>query len=176
MTPKFDPNNPSHRVARRFLLAVSTIMRHVASTAPPPPTTPLNSNQLSALYRIMRAPGITQTELAEQLNLTTAAISSSVREMEIQGLIERRPNPLDARSMLLFLAPRGQQIFDDVFGRVANAIGDLLGALPEAEQEHLVANLEQMLAAKSISFESASANCPINLLKFQAKRERIIDL
>jgi DNA-binding MarR family transcriptional regulator len=176
MTPTFDPNDSTHQEARRFLLAISTIMRHVAASVPPPAASPLNTSQLYALFRIMRDPGITQTALADQMNLTTAAISSSVREMEVQGMIERRPNPVDARSMQLYLAPQGQQVFDRLFGTVAEVIDDLLSALPEADREHLIDSLEQVLAAKSISFDSASSHCQINPLKAYFKRERVADM
>lgn len=55
------------------------------------------------------APG----ELAEALGISKQQCSKAIRELETQRLIERRPNPVDSRSSLLSLSPRGWQLSRD---------------------------------------------------------------
>lgn len=50
---------------------------------------------------------LTIGELGERRNLSASGISRSVDRLERRGLVERRPNPDDARSLLVTLTPKG---------------------------------------------------------------------
>src|ERR1700712_1836384 len=90
--------------AKRFMNCFTALRGHIASKSiinyPPG----LSTNQIKMMHLVFHRPGISQTLVAERLGVTTASISTSVRELETQGLIERRANPDDARVMLLHLA------------------------------------------------------------------------
>src|SRR6185503_1956576 len=110
-------------------------------------------NQIKMLHLVFHKPGISQTNAAERLGVTTASISTSVREMEAQGLIERRANPDDARVMLLHLAPLGEQIFEQVFASFIDTCANLLGVLPSEDQQQLIERFETVLAANNIALD-----------------------
>lgn len=56
--------------------------------------------------------GVTATDLRRCLHLSAATLSKALAEMEADGFITRTPNPDDARSMLIYLAPEGQKLLD----------------------------------------------------------------
>lgn len=56
---------------------------------------------------IVRRPGVTASELAEQLLADKGQMSRTVRELEQLGLIVRTPDPADRRSHLLSPTPEG---------------------------------------------------------------------
>src|SRR5262249_13020004 len=115
MSTKSTSDNPTYAFAKRLMIAFTALRSHIVtrSTIHYPPG--LSPNQLKMLHLVFHRPGISQTVAAERLGVTTASVSTSVREMESQGLIERRPDPDDARVMLLYLAPFGEHIFEEIF-------------------------------------------------------------
>jgi DNA-binding MarR family transcriptional regulator len=133
--------------ARRFL-RVLEVLGKLAGHHPPDDLAQLHLNQLHTLYLLARQPGMAQKDIAERLQITPAAVSNAVREMEALGLVERQPDPEDARQMRLFLGQRGQQIVDEMHTRRCRAVADLLSALPPDEQQMVVEALERALAAR----------------------------
>jgi len=61
------------------------------------------------LITLVTAPGGTLTigELGERRNLTPSGVSRSVDRLAKIGLVERRTNPADGRSLLVGLTPQG---------------------------------------------------------------------
>lgn len=57
---------------------------------------------------IARRESVTQTALAEQLQLDKGQLSRTVRDLEALGLIERHPDPHDGRSSLLSPTAEGR--------------------------------------------------------------------
>lgn len=55
------------------------------------------------------ADGIPVGELAARAGVRKQTMRESVEQLERSGYVERRPNPRDGRSRLIFLTPRGQQ-------------------------------------------------------------------
>lgn len=144
----------AYALAERFMIATNALRNHIAthSIINYPPG--LSPNQLKMLHLVFHRPGITQTHVAERLGVTTASISTSVREMEAQGLIERCSNPDDARVMLLRLAPFGEEIFEQIFTGFTKTCENLLDVLSPEDQEILVKRLEQILTTNNVSIES----------------------
>ncbi|MEO8606558.1 MAG: MarR family transcriptional regulator [Chloroflexota bacterium] len=153
MSAKIALDKANYDFAKRFITAYFALRSHITTQSiinyPPG----LSPNQLKMLHLVFHKPGISQTLVAERLGVTTASISTSVREMEAQGLIERRPNPDDARVLLLHLAPLGEQIFEQVFDQFINTCADLLGVLPCDDQQQLVERFEAVLVANNINLD-----------------------
>lgn len=139
--------------AQRLLTAYFALRSYIANQSTINYPSGMSINQLKTLHLVAHKPGVTQTSVAERLGVTTASISTSVRELEAQGLIERHANPDDARVMLLHLAPLGEQIFGRVFNGFTRTFAELLDTLEPDEQEQLVGLLEKALTAKQISLD-----------------------
>lgn len=144
--------------AERFMNLFTALRGHIATRSVINYPPGLSANQIKMMHLIFHRPGISQTHIAERLGVTTASISNSVRELEAQGLIERHPNPHDARAMLLQLAPYGEEVFEEISSSFTNTIADLLSVLPVEDQQELVDRLEAMLTANHINLESEKLN------------------
>ena len=105
----------------------------------------LSINKLHTLNMLYHHPGTAQKELAELLEITPAAVSTSVREMENMGLVERRADEHDARLMRLYLSEEANQIVGENITHLHAAIAKLLSVLPVEEQHMIVSSLEKAL-------------------------------
>jgi DNA-binding MarR family transcriptional regulator len=63
--------------------------------------------------------GIRLTDLAARAQLSLAAASEFVTELQELGYLERRPDPADGRAKLIFPTLRGRQALGDAGDRVA---------------------------------------------------------
>ncbi|HCS40890.1 MAG TPA: MarR family transcriptional regulator [Anaerolineaceae bacterium] len=64
--------------------------------------------QPQVLFNLGDREGVTQTELAEKLELTPATLTNLLTRMEHSGLIERRTDALDSRCSRIFLTDAGR--------------------------------------------------------------------
>ena len=101
-----------------------------------------------ALVSIDPEEGTPSTALGPKMGMEATSLSRTLKIMEEKGLIERKPNPLDGRGVLIHLTPFGIEMrdfskkvvlgFDDAvkenvseedlktFKRVANTMVDLI--------------------------------------------------
>ncbi len=107
----------------------------------------LNVNQIRALHLLHANPGSAQKDLAEFLEITPAAISTAVREMEQMGLVERKADEKDARQMRLYLSDSAQQTLNEYRNLRCEGVAQLLRALPLDEQRMVVEALERAIRA-----------------------------
>jgi DNA-binding MarR family transcriptional regulator len=54
--------------------------------------------------------GSTVSELADQAHVRKQTMAQAVEQLERSGYVERRPNPRDRRSQLVFLTKRGKSV------------------------------------------------------------------
>lgn len=62
------------------------------------------------VFPFMRPEGITVSELAELARVRKQTMAQAVDQLERTGYVERRPNPRDRRSRLVFLTERGASV------------------------------------------------------------------
>jgi DNA-binding MarR family transcriptional regulator len=62
------------------------------------------------VFTFVTSRGATVSELAALSHVRKQTMAQTVEQLELSGYIERRPNPLDRRSQLVFLTSRGKQI------------------------------------------------------------------
>jgi DNA-binding MarR family transcriptional regulator len=62
------------------------------------------------VFPFMRPEGITVSELAEFARVRKQTMAQAVDQLERTGYVERRPNPRDRRSHLVFLTERGASV------------------------------------------------------------------
>jgi DNA-binding MarR family transcriptional regulator len=65
---------------------------------------------LTALGMVYDNPGITQADLGKKLNIKRANMVPVMAELEVRGLIARRPSTNDRRAHLVSLTPAGTKL------------------------------------------------------------------
>lgn len=63
-----------------------------------------------ALISIDPEDGTPSTTLGPKMGMEATSLSRTLKSMEEKGLIERKPNPLDGRSVLIHLTPFGKEM------------------------------------------------------------------
>lgn len=77
----------------------------------------LTVSQIKALFHLWRCPGKLHKDLVTALGLTPASISILVRGLVQAGLVERSPDPDDARAHHLALTPEEQDTLNSLLER-----------------------------------------------------------
>ena len=91
--------------------------------------------------------GIRLTELASKANLSLAACSELVNELQSLGYLERRPDPADGRAKLIFPTPRGRRLLDAAGERVAELEATWRAQLPRGEFDRACRAFDRLLSA-----------------------------
>lgn len=112
---------------------------------PPAQMRALSVNQFRAMHCLMHEPGLSQKDLAERLEVTPAAVSTTVREMEKLDLIQRVPDAADARLMRLHLSAESKSVLEQMHQRRLQGVVQLMSPLPIDEQRFIVEALERAL-------------------------------
>jgi DNA-binding MarR family transcriptional regulator len=63
-----------------------------------------------ALISIDPEEGTPSTALGPKMGMEATSLSRTLKTMEEKGLIERKPNPLDGRGVIIHLTPFGQEM------------------------------------------------------------------
>ncbi len=79
-----------------------------------------------------RFPGISAGEVAEILHLHPSTLTGILKRLQDRGLVERRPDPGDARRVLLHLTRRGRSIDGLRTGTVESAVRRALSEMEPA--------------------------------------------
>jgi DNA-binding MarR family transcriptional regulator len=101
----------------------------------------VRSGQQWILRRLWDEDGQTPGEVARQLELSTPTVTKAAMRMEAAGLIDRRPDPRDARLVRLFLSERGRALEKTIAEEMAQLARRSLATLSEDEVKALVAAL-----------------------------------
>jgi len=74
----------------------------------------LTRAQWRALKSLARAEGVTQVELADQLDMEPIAVGRVIDRLQKAGFVERRADPADRRVWRLYLLPHSAQVTGEV--------------------------------------------------------------
>ncbi len=104
----------------------------------------VTTQRFSALVLIASNPGLKQTELAGVMGIARSGVLAIVEALSLQGLIERRPAPGDARAQALFLSPLGEEKLPKIVQLVREHDRELVRGFSAAEIETLKSLLERI--------------------------------
>lgn len=104
----------------------------------------LTPAQYDVLAQLEAAPGITQQALAERLMVTKGNICGLIDRMEKRGFVERRTDPEDRRSNLLYVTPTGMQIAEKAIPAYAEFVREHMSVLSIEEQHALQSLLNKV--------------------------------
>lgn len=94
--------------------------------------------QLSVLGHLSRQGAMSTNDLAAAERVRPQSMTATVRALEQDGLIGRRPHPTDGRQVLLEMTPKGFQMLEDIFAiREDWLAGLILTKLSEDERHEL---------------------------------------
>ena len=100
--------------------------------------------QWRTLLQLARAPGSTQAELAEQLEVERITLCRMVDRLAEAKLVERREDPSDRRVWRLHLLPAAHAIVDQLAALGAELEEELLAPLSPEERRELTKILERV--------------------------------
>ena len=144
MNPTPENHSESFKLAQRLLRVVDTITK-IIENCTPDDTGQLRLNQIRTMFLLGYEPGLVQKDVAQRLQITPAAVSTTVRDLEGEGLVERQPDPSDARQIKLYLSERGEKLIAEGEKLRCAAVARMLNALPIEEQHAIVEALERAL-------------------------------
>jgi len=100
----------------------------------------LSRAQWQVLAWLKRNEGISQTQLADLLEMSPMTLVRLIDRLEMNGLVERRAHPTDRRVYQLFLAGHAQPTLDRLWSMGAESREEALeGITPEVEAAMLKA-------------------------------------
>ena len=100
---------------------------------------------LAALRRAGAPYILTPTELFASLMVTSGTMTTRLQKVQKRGLIERIPNPDDARSMLVKLTGAGRELVEKVVFEHVDNERRILEKLPAETRRQLDAGLAELM-------------------------------
>jgi DNA-binding MarR family transcriptional regulator len=109
--------------------------------------------QWRVLSVLRRFEGVNQGGLAELLEVEPITVCRMVDRLQDAQLVERRPDPADRRSWLLFLTPKAQELLGQLRPLAEEMLDEALEGIGDEDRIILTKSLDQMrrnLARKSV--------------------------
>ena len=89
---------------------------------------------------------LTVNELAFEANLDKAQASRAAQALVERGLLDKQPNPQDARCVILSLTAAGQPVWAQMMGLIHQRNQDIFGCLSSAERALLGELFDRLIA------------------------------
>ncbi|HLV82864.1 MAG TPA: MarR family transcriptional regulator [Devosia sp.] len=102
---------------------------------------------LPVLFALGDGTAMTQKALAQRAAVEQPTMAATLKRMERDGLVQRRPDPSDRRSALVALTPLASGQLDRVQTLVEQNNAMAMANLQPAEQQALLTHLLQVIAA-----------------------------
>ena len=93
----------------------------------------IGTAEFDFIHLVRHNPGITQTEVRETLKIDKGAAARRAASLEAKGYLERKPNPADGRSQLLYATKKAEAKKNSKASNEAVFYEWLLAELPEEE-------------------------------------------
>lgn len=94
--------------------------------------------QLPVLMCLWEQDGLTQRELYERVNIEQATMSNTLKRMERDGLIRRKPDPNDRRAARITLSARARKLEGPLADAVKAVNKKALGPLKKKDKKALM--------------------------------------
>lgn len=123
----------------------------------------LNPSHHFILFALYRHDGISQESLSKELHVDKATITRSIKSLLSEGFIERRQDPNDKRSYMIFLTPKAMEIKPKVHEMFSKWNDIILEGLTEEEVDMAYTLLKKIStnALRHHGCAEMTAHCPI---------------
>jgi len=132
--------SPEEKALRLFMR-----LRHLDFDHCPDVTGAISPAQMTLLDKITQHPGCGVQDIADHLDISPPTVSVGVSKLEERGMVERKPNPKDGRSVQFFPTVKGESLHDKFQQSRLRKFRRLLAGLDSQEQEALLQILEKAL-------------------------------
>lgn len=116
----------------------------------------LTRAQWMVIARVSRRPGLSQSEVADLLEIEKAPAGRLVDRMEAKGWLERRADPKDRRINRLHLTPEGKRIHAAIWPIAEATVDAAMSGLSREERETLTA----LMTRVKLRLQALSENDP----------------
>jgi len=107
----------------------------------------LSWSHLPVINALAASEPLSQKALTEIAQIEQPTMVATLARMERDGIIARRPDPRDKRSVLFSLTPATRKKLVAIRGAVAEVNSEALEGLPEGERQRFRRQLEAMIRA-----------------------------
>lgn len=104
----------------------------------------IGTAEFDFIHLVRHNPGITQTEVRETLKIDKGAAARRAASLETKGYLERKPNPADGRSQLLYATKKAEALKNSKASIEAVFYEWLLAELPEEEKNAFCETLDKL--------------------------------
>ncbi len=125
-------NRPLMLVIKHTYREWTNYMRKLALEAGIP-----DSYRMIVMY-LSRNPGASQKDLAEHCQMTPAAISQTIKEMQLTGYINKEASKEDKRLVQLYLTEKGRSSADRIRTKIHQADRIITSAITKEKEEELI--------------------------------------
>lgn len=142
-----DTVGPAMELGKRIHRLAGRLQEAVRAETAAAGLTPAEFDVLSALRRVGEPYALKPSELAAGLLLTSGGISNVLRRLQQDGVIEREPDPADARVAWVRLTPKGVRVAERIVRAVTGAQARLFAAVPDPLLTAAAGGLRDVLLA-----------------------------
>lgn len=119
---------------RAYLVVIEHAMKHMAEQE-------LRPTSFSVLSLVHHEPGLNSRQVSKALGVRPPNLVAIIASLEARGLIERRPDPADGRSLGLHPTADGSRLATRLERTLARAESEATSMLTDAERQTLIALL-----------------------------------
>ncbi|RJL33417.1 MarR family winged helix-turn-helix transcriptional regulator [Bailinhaonella thermotolerans] len=148
-----DRHEVSHmivRVARAHQLAATCLLRPLG----------LYLGQELLLMRLWERDDQSQADLAKALSLDPSTVTRTVRSLEQQGLLTRRPSERDRRALVVSLTDEGRALRDQVEHAWSELERAALAGMPDRQRAETLRVLRRLEGNLTAALPEIRAACP----------------
>ena len=125
------------RFSRFYTDAVGMLREHLHDSR-------FSLTEARVLYELAQRPGLTATDIGQELGLDSGYLSRILRRFTAEGLLQRERSDTDLRQTRLTLTDAGREAFAPLEAASAQEIGTLLAPLADPAQAALVGAMGQI--------------------------------
>jgi len=118
----------------------------------------LTQAQWRALVHLSRSEGMTQSALADSLEVQPITLARLIDRMQNSGWVERRSHPLDRRAVQLYLTDKCQPILAEIQTRASATLDEAVAGIGAGQQRQLIESLQRI--KKNLAAADSATNAP----------------
>ena len=105
----------------------------------------IHRGQPPVLFALQKREGISNSELAEFLNITPATLTNKIKRMEKAGLVIRKRDSTDKRFSRIYMTDKGRGVMKQLKASIKEIENNLFKGFSEAEISELWRLVERIL-------------------------------